>query len=284
LCAGLEKGTGEEEGHGTMAKLKHLIMRFLMRTVGQTSKGIRIASTDGFTSGVMLEYIYRNQPEGNFVIGKWIDRSYLSHPGWQVIRTRKANLETLLAKAVAEQHGIGRNPAILDVASGPAQYVLDVIATTNVDAVCAVCRDMEQRALDQGRANAGKRGLQQQVQFCEGDALSAESLAEVKPKPNIVVSSGFYDWITDDELVKESIALIHDLLPDNGNFIFTNQTGHFDMEMVQAVFVDFRGEPLRMTTRSVETVNGWARDCGFDILETLSDNNGHYAVTLTRKK
>ena len=49
----------------------------------QNEPGYCIAFEHGFTSGMMLEYIYRNQPEGSFLVGKLIDRIYLSHEGWR---------------------------------------------------------------------------------------------------------------------------------------------------------------------------------------------------------
>jgi SAM-dependent methyltransferase len=267
----------------SLRKMKIGLMRLGMRTVGRLSNGINIAFRDGFTSGVMLEYIYRNQPAGRLLLGKWIDRTYLSHPGWQVIRTRKDNLEALLRRAVAEQRKAGRSPLLLDVASGPARYMLDVLAGEGMKDAKAVCRDLDEDALEFGRCNAEKLGLSERVTYTSGDALSAESLAKVAPKPNIVVSSGFYDWITDDELVKKSMSLLFDLLPQGGCFVFTNQTGHIDIEMVQAVFVDFHKEPLRMVVRDADQTNGWAQAAGFNVLDTRADSQGHYSVTLASR-
>jgi SAM-dependent methyltransferase len=260
-----------------------MLMRLLIRSVGRTSRGIRIAFEHGFTSGVMLEYIYRNQAQGSFLIGKLIDRAYLSHVGWEVIRTRKRHLEQLLGEAIEMQRKGGRKPTILDVASGPGQYVLDVLSGSGMEDISAVCRDLADEALALGRRNAAERGLDS-VTFAKGDALSRESLRSVQPGPNIAVSSGFYDWIVDDDLVRKSMSLVYDLLPDEGCFLFTNQSGHFDLQMVQSVFVDFRGQPLQMVVRPAETVNGWAKAAGFEILQTLSDERGHYSVTLAMKR
>jgi len=50
-------------------KLKIAVLRLIVRTIGRTSDGIRIAFDEGFTSGVMLDYIYRNEPSGRLLIG-----------------------------------------------------------------------------------------------------------------------------------------------------------------------------------------------------------------------
>ncbi|MDD5557365.1 MAG: class I SAM-dependent methyltransferase family protein [bacterium] len=257
-------------------------LRFIIRTIGRTSDGIRIAFDEGFTSGRMLDYIYANRPSGRLLIGPLIDRAYLAHAGWEVIRTRKANLERLLRRAIAVQRERGRAPTILDVASGPARYLLDVLADDAGDDLAAVCRDLDEAALELGRRNAARRGVTA-VRFVAGDALSADSLAAARPCPTIAVSSGFYDWITDDAVVRRSMALLHDLLPPGGCFLFTNQSGHVDLEMVQAVFLDFRKQPLRMVVRPAAKVNAWAAAAGFTVIETASDAFGHYSVTLAEK-
>ena len=267
---------------GVLEAMKNTVIRLLIRSIGRTSKGIRIAFKHGLTSGVMLDYIYRNEPQGNFLIGKLVDRAYLSHPGWEVIRTRKRHLEHVLREAIKMQRELDRKPTILDVASGPGQYVLDVLSQSEMEDVSAVCRDLADEALALGRQNAGERGLDS-VAFATGDALSMESLRSVQPLPNIAVSSGFYDWIVDDEVVRKSMRLVYDLLPDEGCFLFTNQSGHVDLQMVQSVFVDFHGQPLRMAVRPAEMVDGWAVEIGFEIIETLSDERGHYSVTLATK-
>jgi len=264
-------------------RARYAAMRCLLRTIGRASDGVRMVFDHGLTSGTMLDYVYRNRAAGRYLIGPLLDRIFLSHPAWRVIRVRKANLERLLREAIAVQEQLGRNPAILDVASGPARYLLDVLAGGASAGTRAVCCDLDDRALDLGRRGAAERGLAGRVRFVKGDALSAEFLAGLQAAPNIAVTSGFYDWITDDEVVRRSMALLHDRLPGGGCLVFTNQSGHVDLEMVEEVFPDFRGRPLRMVTRPGERVNGWAEAAGFAILRTARDEAGHYSVTLAQK-
>jgi len=263
-------------------RLSIAITRYLVQTVGKTSDGIRISFDSGLVSGIMLDYIYRNQPSGRFLIGRLVDRIYLSHRGWKVVRIRKSNLQRLIHEAISIQRKLRRSPALLDVASGPSQYMLDVLSEDGMDDVQAVCRDLDQQSLELGRRNAAERGIRS-VSFESGDALSAASLAEVEPRCNIAVSSGFYDWIADDDIVQKSISLLYDLLPDGGCFVFTNQSGHVDLEMVNTIFVGSGSQPLQMVVRPSEIVNGWAKAQGFEILQTTSDSWGHYSVTLAQK-
>jgi SAM-dependent methyltransferase len=144
--------------------------------------------------------------------------------------------------------------------------------------VYAICQDIDQRWLDFGKAQAERAGIGN-IRFEKGDAFNREMLLKVLPRPNLVVSSGFYDWITDDALIKKSFIYCAQILEKGGMMIFTNQAGHRDLELVSAAFVDFNQAPLRMKTRPAQTINEWAKEAGFQNLETAIDKWGLYSVT-----
>jgi SAM-dependent methyltransferase len=257
-------------------------LRIAVHSVGRSSDGILLCLDEGLTSGRMLDYIYRNEASGRWLVGRPIDRFFLSQPGWQSIRMRRANLEELLAGAIARLGAIGRGAVVLDVASGPASYILSVFERLGDPAARALCRDLDPRWVAQGRSEAARRKLAN-VAFEVGDALDREGILGVRPRPNVAVSSGFYDWIVDDLMVRNSMAIIHDALAPGGYFVSTNQAGHADLELVERVFTDFRHAPLRMTVRAPEVMEEWLRRLGFDIEETRVDRYGFYSVTLARK-
>jgi len=263
-------------------RIQILLGRVAVQTLGQSSEGIRLVTTKGLTSGVMLDYIYQNQPHGRFVIGKWIDKIYLSHPAWEDVRTRKANLVEYLLDAISIQRKMKRQPIVVDIAAGSARYILDVKSKGGMDNVFVICRDLDEEALERGKHNAEKLGISG-IHFGTGDALSAESLALVEPKANIAVSSGFYDWLNEDEVVQKSMALLYDILPSGGCFLFTNQARHVNQEFVQGVFKNLYGQPLRMTMRSAAQMNRWAEGAGFMIIKTTGDVKFNYSVTLAQK-
>jgi SAM-dependent methyltransferase len=263
-------------------KIKIALGKLAVNTLGQTSEGIRLVTTKGLTSGVMLDYIYQNQPHGRFIIGRWIDKIYLSHPAWEDVRIRKANLVDYLLYAISIQRALKRQPVVVDIAAGPARYILDVKSRNRMEDVIVICRDIDTEALELGRHNAEILDLTG-IQFTTGDALTADSLALIEPKANVAVSSGFYDWINEDELVQKSISLIYDMLPSSGCFLFTNQAKHVSQEFVQGVFMDLRQQPLRMTMRSAIQMNEWAEAIGFKIIKTTGDKDYNYSVTLAQK-
>jgi SAM-dependent methyltransferase len=256
-------------------------MKLFVNTAGRLSDGISLCIKEGLTSGIMLEYVYRNKACGKTVLGKLIDRIFLSNPGWEGIRQRKANLVKYLVEAINRQDE--KEPAlIVDVASGPALYVAEAMAKARPRNVSAVCRDMEERWFEKGRQNAEELGVPA-ITFEKGDALDEKSFETLPARPDICISSGFYDWIPVDGPVMESIRIIHKLLKPGGYFVFTNQAGHVDMETTNGIFNDFNNKPLQMTTRPQGKVNGWAVDAGFKIVKTVIDKWGYYSVTLAQK-
>lgn len=265
-----------------LKELKYKALKTVVDTVGQTSDGLRLCSEYGFTSGKMLDYIYENKPSGKFFIGRYIDKIFIRHLGWEAIRTRKDNLSKALKSAIVSSLLDKKDVFIVDVASGPAKYILEVMQDYKNENVSAVCRDIDDRWLDEGKFKAKYLGLKN-IDFIWGNAFDEDSFKELKKQPNIVVSSGFYDWITNDELVKKSFQIIYDNLPKGGYFVFTNQSGHVNLELVSKVFQDFNHKPLEMTVRNAELINSWAKEIGFNIVNTEQDKYGYYSITLAQK-
>jgi len=264
-------------------ELKIKIIKYLVKTIGMTSTGIRMSFEYGFTSGKMLDYIYANKASGKYGIGILVDRMYLSHRGWRVIRQRKQHLEQLLEEAIAKVQKDTQEIRLLDIASGPARYVMDVLKRHTEKSIQALCRDYDTRWVQEGNEKASAAGLENLV-FEQADAFDENSYASLTQAEDIIISSGFYDWITDDVQVRKTMILIYQSLKKGGYFVFTNQSGHVNMEMVSQTFVDFNQQPLQMTVRSAEQVNGWAQEAGFQIIRTLADKWGYYSVTLALKK
>lgn len=267
---------------GPLGRAGFALARAFLSTVGRTSDGVRLCYEEGLTAGTMLSYVYRNRPSGRFGIGRWIDARFLAHEGWAAVRERRAALEALLEAAIADRRAAGERVTLLDVASGPGGYVLDVLARAGGADVSAVCRDLDEKGLAEGRAAAAAAGLVN-VRFEEGDAFDESSLAALTPRPNVIVSSGFYDWIPDDDDVRRSIALIARVLAPGGAFVVTSQCAHPNLEFTQAVFPSHTRAALAMRMRPAEQVLAWIRAAGLEPVETHTTRGGYYSVTRARK-
>jgi SAM-dependent methyltransferase len=256
--------------------------RVFLRAVGPLSEGLSLCFHEGLTSGLMLQYVYENHARGRFGIGRWIDARFLAAPGWQAVRERRALLESMIEEAITARRAEGRATTLVDIASGPAGYVLAVLSRIGEHGVAARCRDLDPRWLTLGRERATELGLTH-VAFEPGDALDRDALLALVPKPDVVVASGFYDWITDDAMVRRSMALVAECLAPGGRFVLTHQTANPDLAFLNAVFTDFNHAPLEMKMRDLTTVHGWLSQAGFTVEHSRADARHYYAVTSARK-
>lgn len=247
------------------------------------SKGLDISSKHGLTSGLMLDYIYENKPQGKFLIGKFLDWIFLNNVSWKAIRQRKQNLKEQIKLAVAENRARGEKTVILDVAAGPAQYLIEVMSEVGEDGVFVICQDIDDKWMDAGRKRAAEAGLKNMT-FVRKSAFDETTLFSLSPKPNVIVASGLYDWIMDDDLVKRSFRLYCDTLTENGAIIFTNQADNNKINLLRKAFVDFNNKPLLMKTRKPEALNDWAIEGGFrNAVSTSIDKWGFYSVSRIKK-
>ncbi|MGL6193191.1 MAG: class I SAM-dependent methyltransferase family protein [Thermoguttaceae bacterium] len=263
-----------------ISSIKYFCLKMLIRTIGKWSDGIRLAMKEGFTSGIMLDYIYKNQSSGKFFFGKIIDKIFLGHIGWEVIRQRKnylcANLEKAIDLTLASKDSV----RICDVAAGPALYITSVLEKYKDKNVSAEIRDIDSRWLEEAKKRADAKGLK--LTYKVANALETGDFT-FDITPDIFVASGFYDWFNDAEMIKKSMRLIYESLPKNGFFVFTNQSGHVALDMTNYLFNDFNHKPLEMVTWDTDLINSWVKEIGFTIMDVKKDEQGYYSNVLAVK-
>ncbi len=256
--------------------------KLLIATLGRLSKGINMCFEHGLTAGYNLEYIYENKAHGHLLLGKWIDRIYLDDVGWKAVRQRKDNLRDALIRTIEENRVQGRRSDVLDIAAGLGMYLFEAIEITGPEGVDVVCQDIEDKWVDRGNRKVAARGLTN-IHFRHGDAFDPNTLAAIEPRPTILISSGFYDWIVEDELVEKSLIICHQALAEGGRIIFTNQITNPNLDLVCGVFPDHRRQALRMKMRPVEQMTEFASAAGFKSLRSVTDEWGLYSVTEGQK-
>lgn len=264
-----------------LKKIEVNCIKAVVNTVGQWSDGIRLASTEGFTSGEMLDYIYENKAHGKNWIGKLIDKIYLNHIGWQVVRTRKENLVKNIKEAVQNVLFKKDDVFICDIAAGPAKYILEVLEENKDREVFAQIRDIDERWLKKAKENADKKGLK--LEYKVANALNDADFDFGRKAPDIMVASGFYDWFNDEAVIRKSMKLIYDSLKNGGYFVFSVQSGHCDLEMTNAVFKDFNNKPLAMAVWDYKKISQILNDIGFKEIIKRADKYGDYTVLLVQK-
>lgn len=257
-----------------LSTLKWASLRLLLSTVGRSSKGIRIGYRHGFDSGTMLDYVYADKAHGYLGIGRLIDRVYLDAIGWRAIRARRDLLKEVLR---GEMDRRGRPVRILDVAAGPGRYLQDLLAEdTSHHAHQVLCRDLAPAGLRQGMESAAARNLLN-ISYEQGDAFDPRP-PSFGP-PDVIVVSGLYELILDDETIRDSMSRLRGLLAPGGTLVFTTQTRHPQLDFIANVLPNRNGQRWVMRCRAVEDVETWAQKAGFTTIASRHEKVGLFAVT-----
>ena len=251
-------------------------------SIGSLSDGIRVGLRFGFSSGEMLDYVYEDRARGSGPLGRLVDRTYLSSAGWRGIRERRTNLVRTLSAVVLARRALGQSTRILDVAAGPGRYLLDLAQALGGDDLAIDCRDADADALVRGRELAASRGLSN-VGYTQHDALDPAGLTAIRPVPDVVVASGLYEILLDDNAIRASLRAIGALLPPGGLLVLTGQPRHPQLALIANLLTHRDGSPWRMRLRSVETLETWCREAGLVDLHTQADTQGIFSITLARK-
>jgi SAM-dependent methyltransferase len=249
----------------------------MLRTIGRTACGIDLGYRHGFNSGVMLDYVYENRARGRWGIGALIDRGFLNAVGWRGIRLRKMHLKQVLRGAIEERRARGKATHIVDLAAGGGRYLLEVLSEVGPSGITALLRDLRREGLDEGRRRAEALDLRN-VRFELGNAFDPAELAALSPQPDIVVTSGLYEIIPDDALIRPHFGRVRRILAPDGTFVFTAQPYHPQLEMIARVLPGLDGGPWVMRLRPLELLERWAREGGFTRWDALGDPWGIFFV------
>jgi SAM-dependent methyltransferase len=262
--------------------LQFKVQRLSMKTACKLSDGIRLGWRSGFDSGESLDYVYRNRSGGITPIGRLIDRFYLNAIGWRGIRQRRANLDKALRESIGAVLAAGRHARVLDIASGPGRYVLEMLASLDGAPVSAVLRDRSLSGLKDGRRLAAELGVTSAT-FEVGDAFSREELAGLAPRPNVAIVSGLYELFPDNALIERSLAGLAAAVEGGGYLIYTNQPWHPQIEMIARTLTNRDGQPWIMRRRSQLEMDELVRRAGFEKVGMEIDRWGLFSVSVARR-
>lgn len=261
----------------TKTEHEHL-MTALLRRFGQCSDSVKLGFERGFDSGEMMDRIYENRPSGRYGVGWLGDWLYLNQAGCRGLRGRKELLKFTLRQVLAAQRAQGIEPFILDIASGPGTYLVEALAA-ETGSVQALCRDLDENGLRRGRVLAERYRLGN-IRYEQANAFDEAGLRAVSPRPTIIVSSGFYEILTDGDLIRRSMQIVGRVLESGGTFIFTTQVHHPQLKLIEASLINREGKPWVMVNRPVADVERWAREAGFGSVSTTLEKTGIFGVSI----
>ncbi len=255
------------------------LIRFTMKTLGQTSQGVQIGWKYGFDSGVMLDYVYRNTPQGTYGIGKLIDFNYLESVGWKGIRQRKVHLESFLSEQIHLRANENHAVKILDIATGGGRYLLEAIAKASHLKVSAHLQDYKQENVDAATALRDSLGIQN-VTISKGDAFNFDpSLLSQPGAFDIVIVSGLYELFPDNTLVLKSLSQVAQVLKPGGMLIYTNQPWHPQLEFIAYVLSNREGKPWIMRRRTQGEMDQLVESVGLVKERMIIDEWGIFSVS-----
>ncbi|HML94202.1 MAG TPA: class I SAM-dependent methyltransferase family protein [Thermodesulfobacteriota bacterium] len=259
-------------------KYLYLAAGFFLRTVGRLSDGIDTGFRHGFDSGMIMNYIYENVPRGKSFVGRALDAAFLDQTTCKAFRAVKQIQIEAISGFINER--AGRETFIVDLASGKADYIFDVLGDTGAN-VKVLLRDISEKALAESRETALGLGLGGSVSFEVGDALDTESLRRIPRRPGLAIEAGLYGIIHDDGLVKKHLADLREIVAPEA-LLFNVQTYNEQIELIARTLVNQDGEPCVWHLRDKDLVIGWAEEAGFRDPVVRMDPYGIYAVVLVR--
>jgi predicted RNA methylase len=237
------------------------------------SEGLRIGHAHGFDSGPFMAHVYANAPRGRTPIGRLIDRRLLERPTCQAFRQIRGLARQALEEAILTHPG--RAPVIADLAAGPAPYLLAALVV-HPRARAIVC-DIDPVALAQARAEVSRLGIDDRVSFARASAFDRNALAELSPRPQVVVELGLYGIYHDDTLIERHfVDLAETICPEQ--IVFNVQTQNPEIEHIARVWRDHRGERCVWRLRPLELILEWAAAAGYEPASIRSDEHSIYRV------
>jgi SAM-dependent methyltransferase len=229
----------------------------VIRLLGRYSAGLRLAAEYGPSAGVVHEYACENTPQGNGLLGRWIDRTFLRLRTWDGIRQRIQSTKELLAELVAERRAAGQSTVILDVAAGTARYLRELAREHGGPDLVIVCHDRDPRQVMHGRMLARDGGLQR-FTFSVGDATDDSSYL-TSQDPDIALAIGLFPHLTRDDAVRAVMRLAYRHLNAGGCFICST------LEKPSGWLTNWDGSAFAApaAVRSPEQIAEWLRSAGF---------------------
>jgi hypothetical protein len=148
--------------------------------------------------------------------------------------------------------------------------------------ITATLRDRSESGLEAGRSLAQELGITNS-RYEIGDAFSFDSLASMRPAPDVVIVSGLYELFPDNNKVLESLRGIAAGIKPGGRLIYTGQPWHPQIEMIARLLINREKQPWIMRRRTQRELDELVESVGFKKIDMKIDDYGIFTVsTATR--
>lgn len=264
------------------AVLENLWYNSILKNILSLSKLGRTSMKGNADSGLNFDHMYRNNPKGITTFGKFIDRLLLNLPSVRATRNRKAIIIKILRNEILNNLILKRKTRILDIASGPARYLVELVNEFNQDDIEVLCIDKDRRSLNFGKILAGSRP----IRFAKVNILKTRHLQRLGKKirwiPNIMLCSGLFEYKKDrfvDKIMKE----VSKNIDRGGLFIFISQASNPAKKIMGKLGRTSEGKKWELIYRDPEYFRKWVLNLGFRDVIISVDRWGMYEFCTCRK-
>ena len=262
-----------------MEKISFGIQKKSLNKLGWLSGGMNIGLIHGFDSGPSLDYIYKNKPNGKFLIGKLLDKFYLNQTGWKGIRKRKINLLSLIREKILSSPN--KNLKILDVAGGVGNYLFDI--KEEFSDVEIVINEIKMENIQMGEKII-KSKQWKNIRFINFDCFNMDNYKKMEFTPDIVIISGIFELFGNNKMLDQTIKGISQILSSEGSIIYTGQPEHPQLKQIAFVLNNHRSSDWIMRIRSQQELDNIFLHNGYDKRDVLVDDEGIFTVSLVQRR
>jgi hypothetical protein len=234
-------------------------------------------------AGLSIDYLYRYEPCGINSLGRFVDGVLLRLPAVKATRKKKDVIIKILQNEAANNVCLCAKTRILDIASGPARYLVDFFdKPSHVDDVEVLCIDSDQESVNLGKVI----GREKPIRFVRGDVFKLGTLrrfsGRVGWKPNIILCTGFFE-LQNDFVVNRFLKDIYDFMETGGLLLFTSQADNPSKKLMKKAGKRTNGSPWKIYFRDSEKLRRWMIEVGFRDVIISQDFLGMYEYCTGRK-
>jgi len=232
-------------------------MDWIVRRLARYSEGLRAVAVYGPLSGPVLEYVCTNQPQGKGAFGRFVDSRYLALPVNQCTRLRIDSTRKLVAELLQRRRADGAPTVVLDLASGTARYLRDLVREGLPRETIIVCHDRSPRQVMLGRELVDRESIRH-FSFAVGDATDQASYL-TRHDPDIVLAVELFPYLHEDADVQKVIRLAYQYVRAGGCLVCST----YVQSPPGAAYWTADAFGRRPLARPPEAIKTWLTDAGF---------------------
>jgi alpha-beta hydrolase superfamily lysophospholipase len=256
--------------------LNFKFQKWSLSKIGKISTGMAIGLKHGFDSGISLDYVYHNQPQGKLGFGKMMDKNYLEAIGWKGIRIRKQHLIQLLEHNIQTLLKEGRKVKILDIAGGTGNYLFDIKEKYPQTEI--VINEFVKANIEIGEKVIQEKKYEH-IRFTNFDCFDPETYKKLNFEPNITIVSGILELFGDNEMAGKAIQGVASVSEKNAYVVYTGQPWHPQLKMIAYVLNNHKNEDWIMRRRSQKELDRVMLFNGIQKENMLIDDFGIFTVS-----